>query len=80
MLAWEEGEQLRRGLESLSLKVRTCLVLYYYNGASIQEIAKATGTLPGTVKSRLHRGKCALYGLLSQNQEKSTKIGQEVRP
>lgn len=53
MTATEEQQQLLAAVRQLQPKQKTVIVLYYYNEFSIEEIAKATGTLPGTVKSRL---------------------------
>lgn len=39
---------------SLDIKLRTVLILYYYEQRSIKEIAAITGSFEGTVKSRLH--------------------------
>ena len=39
------------------MKIRTVMVLYYYQDFSVRDIAKITGTLEGTVKSRLHTGR-----------------------
>ncbi|ERI92516.1 Sigma-70 region 2 [Clostridiales bacterium oral taxon 876 str. F0540] len=40
-------------IELLSLKHRTVLILYYFNGFDIQRIAEIINTSQGTVKSRL---------------------------
>ena len=56
----------------LSEKHRLVIVLYYYNEMSVQEIAKITGCLPGTVKSRLHFARKQLKKLLSDTEEEST--------
>jgi RNA polymerase sigma-70 factor (ECF subfamily) len=44
-------------IRELSLPLRTALILFYYNGLSIKEIAAVSGCLEGTVKSRLHNAK-----------------------
>mgnify|MGYP005778303135 FL=1 len=50
----EERTALWEAVQSLELRQRTAVVLYYYNQISTREIAKAMGCLEGTVKSRLH--------------------------
>ena len=50
----EERTALWEAVQSLELRQRTAVVLYYYNQMSTREIAKAMGCLEGTVKSRLH--------------------------
>ena len=47
------------------------IVLYYYDEMSIQEIAKITGCLTGTVKSRLHFARKQLKKLLSDTEEEN---------
>ena len=49
----ENHKALLGAINELDLKQRTVIILYYYNELSVQEIAAATGALPGTIKSRL---------------------------
>jgi len=44
-------------LDSLDEKYRTVLLLYYGEGFSVREIARATGLKEETVKTRLKRGR-----------------------
>ena len=44
---------------------RAVIHLFYYEGYSAQEIARITGQLPGTVRSRLSRARGKLRSLLS---------------
>lgn len=53
-LAREFSGEVSEALEKLSEKHRIVIVLYYYEELSIREIAKVTGSLEGTVKSRLY--------------------------
>lgn len=53
ILQIERQEELWSAVNRLDMKHRTVVILYYYNEMSVQEIATATGTLAGTVKSRL---------------------------
>ncbi|MDP4109250.1 MAG: sigma-70 family RNA polymerase sigma factor [Bacillota bacterium] len=50
---FEENRRLYAEIGLLEKKLKTVIVLYYFNGLSTKEIAKATGCLEGTVKSRL---------------------------
>jgi len=45
---------LMEAVNSLDVKLRTVIVLYYYQELSVKEIADLSGSLEGTVKSRLH--------------------------
>lgn len=71
-LADEFSGELTEAIGRLSEKHRLVIVLYYYNEMSVQEIAKITGCLPGTVKSRLHFARKQLKKLLSDTEEEST--------
>lgn len=45
------------GIDKMSPKVKTALILHYYNELSIDKISKIQGCLPATVKSRLYYGR-----------------------
>ena len=60
-----EGRELLTALLSLPESYKTAVFLYYYEGYSVQEIARAMGQPEGTVKSWLHRAR----KLLRQNLE-----------
>ncbi|MDD6073736.1 MAG: sigma-70 family RNA polymerase sigma factor [Clostridium sp.] len=62
----EEKSRLRQAIQSLELKQRTVIVLYYFNDCSVKEIARITGTLEGTVKSRLFKGRENLRNCLEK--------------
>ena len=53
----EERNQIYDAVCGLDMKIRTVMILYYYQDFSVRDIAKITGTLEGTVKSRLHTGR-----------------------
>ena len=63
----EERRLLWQAVGELDLKQRTAVVLYYYGELSVREIARATGSLEGTVKSRLHKGRENLRRCLLQD-------------
>ncbi len=62
----EEAERIMTAVRALPVKLRTVVVLYYYDDFSVKEIAKLLQIMEGTVKSRLHaarrRIKAALQG------------------
>jgi RNA polymerase sigma-70 factor (ECF subfamily) len=64
----DEAEQLRVALSQLPLHYQTALSLHYLEDLSINECAAVIGTAPGTVKSRLARGRELLKAKLSQFQ------------
>lgn len=67
LLKKEEREQVRKAVEGLDEKHRTIVVLYYFNEFTISEIAKITGCMEGTVKSRLHAARKKLQKSLGKN-------------
>ena len=73
-----DRDQLERGFRRLDPDQRTVLVLHYYLGLSLDEIADALGVPPGTVRSRLHRATQAMRAALDADARPSTQI--ERRP
>lgn len=65
MIRLQQSDEIRQAIESLSLEQRTVVVLFYYQGFSIKEIAGMTGTLEATVKSRMFLARRKLRKLLS---------------
>lgn len=73
--AWREGtgapvgvetsEHVQRALLRLSADHQTVLALHYFEGLSVEEIARVVGCRAGTVKSRLGRARTALGALLT---------------
>lgn len=51
---------IRKAVNRLKPSMRSIIVLFYYNDFTISEIARVTGCLQGTVKSRLHYAKRVL--------------------
>lgn len=65
----QDDPELRREvaqcLEALPELYRTLLYLYYWQGASVEEISEYTGLVPGTVKSYLGRARQRVESMLS---------------
>ncbi|RDY22005.1 RNA polymerase sigma factor [Criibacterium bergeronii] len=59
--------KIEDALMKINPKQREVLVLYYYSGFSIKEIAKITGNFQGTVKSRLHLAKKQLKKIIEND-------------
>jgi RNA polymerase sigma-70 factor (ECF subfamily) len=67
-----DGERTRilgRALAEITDDQRAAIVLYDVEGYDYAEIADMTGVSLGTVKSRIHRGRLALRGLLEDRME-----------
>jgi RNA polymerase sigma-70 factor, ECF subfamily len=69
MLTLEQGDEINAMLGRLSEEYRVTLVLRFYQGMSLQEIADTLHVPLGTVKSRLSVGTRQLRKLLSPMKE-----------
>ena len=65
----ERSRELAAALSRIADDQRIAIVLYDIEGYDYVEIARITGVSLGTVKSRIHRGRLALRGLLKGNME-----------
>jgi RNA polymerase sigma-70 factor (ECF subfamily) len=68
-LAAERHRALSDALARITDDQRTAIVLFDVEGYDYAEIARITGVSLGTVKSRIHRGRLALRGLLEGRME-----------
>ena len=68
-LETERHRALNRALAEVTDDQRAAIVLYDIEGYDYAEIAQMTGVSLGTVKSRIHRGRLALRGLLADQME-----------
>lgn len=57
VLKTETATEIQQAVNRLDIKYRTVILLFYYNELSTREIAHITGTLEGTVKSRLFKAR-----------------------
>ncbi|MCP4247402.1 MAG: RNA polymerase sigma factor [bacterium] len=62
----ESLQQLRRRLDRLAPNTRAVLVLHYYEGLSIRQVADVLDLSPGTAKSRLAYGLARLREQMSE--------------
>lgn len=65
----ETSRKLYEAVKKLPIKQRTVIVLHYFNDMTTKEIAKVTGTLEGTVKSRLFTARESLRHTLGEEKE-----------
>jgi RNA polymerase sigma-70 factor (ECF subfamily) len=76
-----EGDAVHRALQGLSPEHRMALILFYYEGLSHAEIARACGCAVGTVKSRLHYALARLRSmLLGHTRETQAMNGERALP
>jgi len=69
LLTRELQQIIQLGLEELPLDQRVAVVLCDIQGLSYEEIASATQTAPGTVRSRIARGRTRLRVYLLKHRE-----------
>lgn len=69
LLSRELQELIQQGLETLPLDQRVAVVLCDIEGLSYEEIAETTETTPGTVRSRISRGRRRMRDYLVAHQE-----------
>jgi RNA polymerase sigma-70 factor (ECF subfamily) len=62
----EQAGRVQRALARLPAETRAVVTLRYWGDYTCEEIAAATGASVNAVKSRLHRARTALAGLLGQ--------------
>lgn len=62
----EKYNRLYEEINNLNNKLKTTIILFYFNEMTIKEIAKTMGCLEGTVKSRLFTAKSKLRKSLNK--------------
>ena len=77
-LGLADRDQIERGFRRLDLDQRAVLVLHYYLGLHLDEVAEALGVPPGTVRSRLHRATVAMRAALDADAR--PRLMTEGRP
>lgn len=70
--------KLYRALDGLGRKQRTTVILYYFNDLSIKEIAQVTGSLEGTVKTRLFAARRRLKRALEADEQKGEVVYERI--
>jgi RNA polymerase sigma-70 factor (ECF subfamily) len=65
----ETNRWVKKGLQNLSAEHRAVVELVFYQGLSLQEVARVCGCPLGTVKSRLSYARQHLRGVLSRSEE-----------
>ena len=62
----DEAGRVRAALECLTGKEREVVLLHFYDGMTLTEVAEALAVPAGTVKSRLHAALMRLKGILAE--------------
>ena len=71
----ETMELLSQSIDKLSVKHKTVLIMFEFQGLSIQDISEILKTSPGTVKSRLHHARLKVRNSMTEvlNYDKNKK-------
>ncbi len=72
-VALADRDELDRGFRRLSPEHRAILVLRYFQGLTLPEVAEALGIAEGTAKSRLHYAMAALRAALDADSRSATQ-------
>jgi RNA polymerase sigma-70 factor (ECF subfamily) len=70
-----DRDEIERGFLHLSIEHRAVIVLHYYVGLPLAEVAAVLGTPEGTAKSRLHRATAALRAGLAADARQTATVG-----
>ncbi len=62
----DERARVQRCLRAIAPRFQSVLALHYVEGLSVDEVARTLRCRPGTVKSRLARGRAALAAELAR--------------
>ncbi len=62
----ETSTEIRMAIESLPVKIRQVVVLYYIDDFSLKEVKQILKIPEGTIKSRLSKGRKLLHNYLDQ--------------
>ena len=71
-----DREQLDRAFQRLSTEQRVAIVLQYYRGMTLPEIADVLAVPVGTVRSRLHYAKRAMRAAIEADAREMTTRGR----
>lgn len=67
----EAGREILLGiLHSLPASQRECVLLFYYSGLSVKEIAESLGVSEGTVKSRLNYARQKIRAVVEETEKR----------
>lgn len=78
ILRAESADNIRAAIDSLPAEMRTVIILYALQGLGYEEIAAATQTAVGTVKSRLSRARQKIAGFLGKEGNNPAEISSEM--
>lgn len=71
----EEHEIIFECVQKLKIKLRTVVVLHYFQDLSVKEIADTLNVKEGTVKSRLYKARIKLEEILKEKGDSISLLG-----
>lgn len=74
----ETMDVLSQSIDNLPVKHKTALIMFEFQGLSIQDISEILKTSPGTVKSRLHHARLKLRNSMNEVFSKDKKGEQKL--
>jgi len=77
-LSLSDRDELERGFAKLPVDQRAILVLRYYQGLQLGEIADVLGVPLGTAKSRLHRATETMRAALEADSRVAVAVGGQL--
>jgi RNA polymerase sigma factor (sigma-70 family) len=77
-IAIADREQLEAAFQRLPTEQRAAVVLHYYRGLTLQEIAEVLAVPIGTVSSRLHYAKRALRAAIEADARRAARKGHSA--
>lgn len=78
ILKEEQNSRVIQAIQTLDVKQKTVVMLYYFNELSVEEIAGITGSFVGTVKSRLFKARKNLKKRLEEPSPGSDAAGNHM--
>lgn len=77
-LVQAEFRQVRKAIQSIPDKYRIPIILHYFEGFPVSEIAAVMRISPNTVKTRLLRARRRLGQILQEGEEWDRELGRQV--
>ncbi len=74
----ETMDVLSKAIDNLPVKHKTALIMFEFQGLSIQDISDILKTSPGTIKSRLHHARLKLKNQMNEVFNKDNKNQQNI--
>jgi len=71
-------QEILSALATLPAQTRSIMLLHYFQGLPLREIARITGKNPSTIKVQVHRARKALRLVLEAGNNRSLNVRREI--